>query len=206
MNSNNFISVIGNIGSGKSTLIKYLNSQITATIFYENPKNYIFLEDSFKYPKRWSFHNQLDFLIVKYTEIMDCNPVNKTIIQEMDFEATHKIWTPVLRELNYISKKEELLLNNIYNVISNNIFEKKNIKYLYIKTPYQINIDRVFKRDRSFEDINKMKELISILNFKLDDFFKKNDFFLFDNSYKTFDLALIKNKNILFNILKGINH
>ena len=61
-----YIAVAGNMGSGKSSLVKFLCSHYTVRPFFEPNEENPYLKDFYKDMKRWAFHSQMYFLAVKF--------------------------------------------------------------------------------------------------------------------------------------------
>ena len=57
-----FISIAGNVGSGKSTLIRLLRNNTGWPVSHENYKDSPYLADCLKDKHLWSFHSQIWFL------------------------------------------------------------------------------------------------------------------------------------------------
>lgn len=206
----NLISFVGNVGSGKSTIAGYLSEQLGTVALLEKPANFLFLEDSFANPERWSFHNQSDFILVKYFELINNGQQHSFLIQEMDLVATHKIWTPVFRKLNYITLKEEILINNIFNVVLETLELKHtlNKKFVFVHCPREIILDRIIKRGRYFEqnNINEMSRLVEILDEQILSFFSENSkYYRFDNGYPSFQEAIEKNQSFISELTSIVN-
>jgi deoxyadenosine/deoxycytidine kinase len=83
----------------------------------ENPQDYPLIPDALCDPKRWSFQNQVQFLVTKVKHQIEMMRYDGLIIQEMDASATHEIWTPTLRTLNWITSDEEKIINELFSII-----------------------------------------------------------------------------------------
>jgi len=57
-----FVSIAGNIGSGKSSLTKLLSEEFGWIPYYESVTDNPYLEDFYSDMKRWSFNLQIYFL------------------------------------------------------------------------------------------------------------------------------------------------
>ena len=60
-----FIVVAGNIGSGKTTLVKILSERMGFVPFYEPHQENPYLADFYEDMERWSYHSQVYFLTQK---------------------------------------------------------------------------------------------------------------------------------------------
>ncbi|MGD8760087.1 MAG: deoxynucleoside kinase, partial [Anaerolineales bacterium] len=57
-----FIAVSGNIGVGKSTLVKLLSDKLQWEPFYEPVEENPYLADFYQDMRTWAFHSQIFFL------------------------------------------------------------------------------------------------------------------------------------------------
>lgn len=70
-----FITVAGNIGAGKSTLVNKLSQQLGWKPFYEPVTNNPYLADFYQDMPAWGFHSQVYFLTHRlqvYHDLFDC--------------------------------------------------------------------------------------------------------------------------------------
>ena len=61
-----YIAVAGNMGSGKSSLVKFLCTHYKVQPFYEPNEENPYLKDFYKDMRRWAFHSQMYFLAGKF--------------------------------------------------------------------------------------------------------------------------------------------
>ena len=62
---NKYITVMGTLGSGKTTAAQLLAHELHYTLIEENVKENAFLPRFYKDMKRWAFHSQVFFLMEK---------------------------------------------------------------------------------------------------------------------------------------------
>lgn len=79
-----YITVMGATGVGKTTVARILGKSLNLRIFEEKFDNNPFLADSYKDPRRWSFHSQLFFLVQKTSQMKKIIPLlaKKPVIHE----------------------------------------------------------------------------------------------------------------------------
>ena len=155
------IAICGNVGVGKSTLAKLLQSQMNGQIILENPENFPFVEDAFDDPLRWGFSNQMQFLVSKIIDQGLISKMNGLILQEMDIVATHRIWTPVLEDMGFISKKEVLVVNQTYGLKEIANISIPNL-YIVLKGNPQTIIGRIVSRNRDYE--SRFSDTLRLVN------------------------------------------
>ena len=77
-----FITIAGNIGVGKSTLVKLLSEQTDWEPVFEAVTENPYLEDFYQDMRRWSFQSQLFFLSRRLRQHYDLLNSNQSIIQD----------------------------------------------------------------------------------------------------------------------------
>lgn len=100
------IAIAGNIGSGKSTLVEFLEQNYGVTPFYEPNDENPYLPDFYKDMKRWAFRSQLYFLSNKFRlhQELDRTPgvvaLDRTIFEDAEIFAT------ALHQMRKIDKRD----------------------------------------------------------------------------------------------------
>lgn len=161
MNAKIIISLEGNIGVGKSTLMGVLEKEFSdiADFVYEpvdewlnildenEEKNLldIFYEDK----KRWAYTFQNVAYITRMKRILDTT--KNVVIMDRSLDGDYNTFTKMLREegcLNDIEWQSYLMWYNLYRD-----YIGKNIKksYVYLKCSPEVAISRIAKRNRSEE-------------------------------------------------------
>ena len=162
------IAIEGNIGTGKSTLLHYLEKQIitkssfsSIIILTEPIDEWIKIKDTngdsiltkfYNDPKKYSFAFQIlvlksmNELIVK--TILE-NPECKIILCERSILSSHHVFTEMLYKDNIMNEIEHQLYQDIYHMWCINEIIPDMIIYLYA-TPEKC-LDRVKKRNREGE-------------------------------------------------------
>lgn len=159
------ITVIGNVGSGKTTLTKLLAGRLPAkkipadSLFRINPFFSLALKDR----KRWSLASDLWFLY-KRLELVRQVPrllVKSHVIVDsgllMSFVYTHSR----LRD-GYFSKDEWELYHSLYKELTVN--EKSPDMVIYLQAPVAFLRKRIKERGRKFEIKNHSKDYLNNLN------------------------------------------
>jgi len=70
-----FITIAGNIGAGKSSLVRLLSQRLEWNPFFEPVANNPYLSDFYADMRTWSFHSQTYFLsnrLKVYGELLEC--------------------------------------------------------------------------------------------------------------------------------------
>lgn len=169
-----FITVIGNIASGKSTVAKFLADNLKAKfiaadeLYKTNP----FFKDTLKDRKRWSLASDLWFL-VKRAELAEgfAESLNKEIVvQDSGLLMSWVYADSRLRSL-YMDENEMSLYNILFLRLTNTL-PKENL-VVYLRLPASILLERIRKRARDFELQFHTPEYLNNISKSLDDLIKK---------------------------------
>ena len=162
------ISVEGNIGTGKSSLIKYLKHHYGTNkniVFISEPVDeWLKLKDSdgsnilgkfYNDQERWSYTFQMNAFITRCKQILNHDKSGTLIILERSIITDRKVFAQLLYENKKISKLEWELYNNWFNWLSE-AFNVKPDKYIYLYADPETSYSRIEKRQRAEE-----KDLVS---------------------------------------------
>lgn len=166
------ISIDGNIGGGKSTIINNLKKQFINDdhiIFLEEPVNeWIKIKDNeknilekfYEDPIKYAFPFQMMALITRFhmmNEIIAKNP-KAIIITERSLYTDKYIFAKMLFESNKINTFEYQIYNKWFNEFAKNLPKHK---YIYISSDPQFCFERIKERNRDGEDKIDIDYLIS---------------------------------------------
>lgn len=163
------ISIEGNIGSGKSTLVEYLKS-INKYIFVDEPVNeWLSIKDKdgsnalecfYKNQKENAFCFQILAYITRLKKLMDKikeSPSNVIIITERSIETDRNVFAKMLYEDGFLSSIEWETYNYWFNTFKDT---SKVDLIIYIKTSPEKCLERINKRNRSEETNIKVDYLV----------------------------------------------
>ncbi len=148
-NQKKFISVIGNIGVGKTTLAELLTKKFNLEIFYEKVIDNPYLHDYYADMKKWSFHLQVYFFNHRFKEQLVIKNSNKSCIQDRSIYEDPKVFAYVLHKQGNLSDLDyETYLNLFSNLVP---FLPEPDLFIYLKASTWTLISRIRKRGRKFE-------------------------------------------------------
>jgi deoxyadenosine/deoxycytidine kinase len=163
-----YISVMGTMGSGKTTAAKIIATAFSYTLLEENFGENAFLPRFYQDMKRWAFHSQTFFLMEKITQMLETNTVLKTaaVVQDTPIQQDAYSYAKAQHVLGHIDDAEWKLYQKIYKSFEP-LFPKPNL-IVYLETSIPAIADRIEKRGRGYEQKipSSYLELLDMLNHK----------------------------------------
>lgn len=144
------IGVVGNIASGKSTVVELLSEQFGWSehqeAFADNP----FLPLFYDQPNRWSLSSQLFFLAEKAQQGLEI-AMNASEVILWDSPIHHNAWTFALAQhrLQNCTSEEWYLYQKLYNLLLPTLPSLDAV--YWVRTPLDVLENRIISRGRSFE-------------------------------------------------------
>ncbi|HUD19027.1 MAG TPA: deoxynucleoside kinase [Patescibacteria group bacterium] len=163
-----YVSVMGLIGSGKTTAVRLIAKELGFTLLEENFGENAFLPRFYSDMKRWAFHSQTFFLMEKISQILETSTLLKTtsIIQDTPIQQDVFSYAKAQHVLGNIDDAEWRLYQKIYKSFEP-YFPKPDF-IIYLETSLPTIIDRIEKRGRAYEQKipQSYLELLDMLNHK----------------------------------------
>jgi deoxyadenosine/deoxycytidine kinase len=158
------ISIIGNVGTGKSTLAELIQERRPCTLYLEEPDDYPFVRLFHESPYVWGFANLLNFIMTKFAQQAQIRHYKQCAVQEMNAIAIHSIWLPASLEIGHISQEEMAIIERVYEQLVVTPVSTPDLRII-LQAPVETLIERIQKRGRSFEELNpKFVQLLTILD------------------------------------------
>jgi deoxyadenosine/deoxycytidine kinase len=164
----------GNIGAGKTTILKLLEKHFKDVEFVEEPVKQwqnlggMNLLDSFyKDPQRWGFSFEFYSMLTKIQALLNAANSDKPIIIIERSILSNKVFMELSNELGKLDKMEYCMLINTYNFYLENVYPQIS-GVIYLDTPVDECIKRIAKRNRG-EECNIEKSYLEALKKKLDE-------------------------------------
>ncbi len=142
----NYISIEGNIGSGKTTLSRLLGEALDGDLILENFDNNPFLALFYEDASKYGFHVELSFLVDRFHQLKNVTKGNlfgKPII------ADYYIFKCLLFAKNNLNEQEFQLFRTFFGLIEDNIPKPDLI--IYLDSSIQRLQRNIKKRNRSYE-------------------------------------------------------
>ena len=144
-----FIAVAGNIGVGKSTLVKLISEEMDWAPFYEPVTENPYLEDFYEDMQVWGFHSQIYFLTSRlriHRRLMD---ENTSVIQDRSVYEDAEIFAHNLFLQDAITERDYATNQELYQVMVE--FLPPPDLVIYLRASVSTLLNRIAMRDRSYE-------------------------------------------------------
>lgn len=148
------IGIIGNIGVGKSTLVKFLQNQIFEEInlpvkcFFESFENDD-LDEFYKNPQDKSFTQQMKFLNSRLLRSFKMEDVEGIIIEDRTLAEDFHIFGQAQKIMNYMTDYQFRIYRDTFNLMSKKFVEPD--LYIYLKGNPETLKERIYLRGRQSE-------------------------------------------------------
>jgi deoxyadenosine/deoxycytidine kinase len=144
-----FITVAGNIGAGKSTLVKLLSERLDWQPFYEPVANNPYLADFYKDMNSWSFHSQVFFLTHRLCVYQELSSWPTSVILDRSLYEDAEIFAGNLFAQGYMNERDYKTYQQLYAILLNFLPTPDVVIYLRCSVPTLL--ERIQKRGRDFE-------------------------------------------------------
>ena len=144
-----FIAIAGNIGSGKSSLCKWLADRLGYVAHYESVDNNPYLDDFYKDMRKWSFHTQIFFLSSRFETHRQITQGAQSVVQDRSIYEDSRIFARNLFEQGLMDPRDHANYEEMYRVLSS-YFEPPDL-LIYLKCSVPTLMRRIRKRDRDCE-------------------------------------------------------
>ena len=160
--SNNkiFISVAGNIGSGKSSLTSLLAEKFKWLPYYESVADNPYLSDFYADMSRWSYNLQIYFLAHRFNTHKELTEKPGSVIQDRSIYEDVEIFAKNLHKLGKMSDRDYETYSNLFFDMTSFLKPPDVLVYLQASIPTLLNQIKI--RGREFEksiDVNYLEEL-----------------------------------------------
>jgi deoxyadenosine/deoxycytidine kinase len=148
-NKKYFISVAGNIGSGKSSLTQMIAKEFRWKPYYESVQNNPYLPDFYEDMKRWSFQLQVYFLSHRFKTHRHIIESKRSVIQDRSIYEDVEIFA---RNLYLMGRMEKRDYNNYRNLFYEMVsYLKAPDLIVYLKADMNTLLRQIKQRGRNFE-------------------------------------------------------
>ena len=164
----------GNIGAGKSTIMKIISNQFHDVEFVEEPVNQWqnlngcnLLNAFYSDPKRWGFSFEFYSMLTKIQALLKAADSDKPIIIIERSILSNKVFMDLSNDLGKLDKMEYAMLINTYNFYLEHVYPQI-AGIIYLDTPVDECIRRITKRNRG-EECTIEKSYLNSIKEKMDE-------------------------------------
>ncbi|MBL8007553.1 MAG: deoxynucleoside kinase [Ignavibacteria bacterium] len=164
-----FVSIAGNIGSGKSSLTRLIADELNWKPYFEKVNNNPYLKDFYSDMSRWSFNLQVFFLSHRFRTHIEILKSKSSVIQDRSIYEDVEIFARNLYQLGKMNKRDYLNYRSLFREMTS--FLKPPDLLIYLKSSMPKLVRQIKLRGREFEK-NIDKGYLLELNRSYDEWIK----------------------------------
>lgn len=145
-----YIAVAGMMGSGKSTLVRFLCDRYPSIRpFYERNEENPYLTDFYRDMPRWAFHSQVYFLTLKFRTHQELQNCGQTVIQDRTIYEDAEVFAEHLYRRGALPPRDYGAYRRLYQTILESV-EPPDL-LIYLRTSLRTVKKRIRLRGRACE-------------------------------------------------------
>jgi deoxyadenosine/deoxycytidine kinase len=144
-----YVVLAGNIGAGKSTLVKMMCDRLGWEPYYEPVTENPYLEDFYRDMKRWAFHSQVFFLTYRARAHRALMDVTRPVVQDRSFYEDAEVFARALHRQGAMSDQDWDTYRGLYRTLTSLLAPPDLVVYLRASVPTLQR--RIAQRARAFE-------------------------------------------------------
>jgi Deoxynucleoside kinases len=144
-----YLVLAGNIGAGKSTLVRLLSERLGFRPYYEPVAENPYLEDFYKDMRKWAFHSQLFFLSYRARSHRDLMNDPHSVVQDRSLYEDAEVFARNLHEQGTMSDRDWETYSNLYRSMAELLPAPDLV--IYIRASVDTLKSRIAMRGRGFE-------------------------------------------------------
>jgi hypothetical protein len=144
-----YVVLAGNIGAGKSTLVRMMCDRLGWEPYYEPVTENPYLEDFYRDMKRWAFHSQVFFLTYRARAHRALMDVPRPVVQDRSFYEDAEVFARALHRQGAMSDQDWDTYRGLYRTLTSLLAPPDLVVYLRASVPTLQR--RIAQRARAFE-------------------------------------------------------
>ena len=164
----------GNIGAGKTTIMKIIGQHFTSVEFVEEPVSQWqnlggmnLLDAFYSDPQRWGFSFEFFSMLSKIKALLNAANSDKPVIVIERSILSNKVFMDLSHELGKLEEMEYRMLLNTYDFYLQHVYPQLS-GIIYLDTPVDECIKRIIKRNRG-EECSIERSYLQSLKEKMDE-------------------------------------
>ena len=146
---NKIVIIAGNIGAGKTTLVRRLSEKLGWHASFEKVEDNAYLKDFYKDMKRWSFHLQIYFLLHRYKAYKEMMALDEPAFMDRSLEEDLEIFSYVLNKDGNLSNRDYQTYREMFEEMTANLRPPNLL--IYLQGSLNTLLHRISLRNRSME-------------------------------------------------------
>ncbi|KAB8146082.1 deoxynucleoside kinase [Chloroflexia bacterium SDU3-3] len=164
------VTVAGNIGVGKSTLVGIIAEAFGWQPYYELVADHPYIDDYYRDRERWGFHSQLWFLTQRYEQHQEIADTPISVLQDRSIYEDYEVFVKSLLEQGILTHRDFRTYRQLFNALIRSITPPSLMIYLHASVPTLQA--RISGRDRSYERTIPA-DYLEQLNHRYDEWIRK---------------------------------
>lgn len=144
-----YVSIAGNIGVGKSTLVGILADAFGWQPYYEVVADHPYLDDYYRDQERWGFHSQIWFLSQRFEQQQEIADTPISVVQDRSMYEDYEVFVKGLLEQGILSHRDFRTYRRLYQALTHSVAAPTLMIYLRAAVPTLL--ERIDNRARSAE-------------------------------------------------------
>ncbi|MFQ3351476.1 MAG: deoxyadenosine/deoxycytidine kinase [Candidatus Marivariicella framensis] len=196
------VSVAGNIGAGKTSLTELLAKHYKWEANFEDVIDNPYLDDFYNHMERWSFNLQIYFLKSRFSQILQNQKSNKTVIQDRTIYEDAFIFAPNLNSMGLMNQRDFQNYRSLFELMESTVSPPDLI--IYVRSSIPNLVSKIHKRGREYENSISI-DYLSRLNERYEAWvstYDKGELLIIDVD----NIDFVNNKEDLKNIIKEVDN
>jgi deoxyadenosine/deoxycytidine kinase len=195
------VSVAGNIGAGKTSLTELLAKHYKWEANFEDVIDNPYLDDFYNHMERWSFNLQIYFLKSRFSQILQNQKSNKTVIQDRTIYEDAFIFAPNLNSMGLMNQRDFQNYRSLFELMESTVSPPDLI--IYVRSSIPNLVSKIHKRGREYENSISI-DYLSRLNERYEAWvstYDKGELLIIDVD----NIDFVNNKEDLKSIIKEVD-
>jgi deoxyadenosine/deoxycytidine kinase len=144
-----YVVIAGNIGAGKSTLVRMMCDQLGWDPYYEPVAENPYLADFYRDMKRWAFNSQVFFLTHRAKSHRALMDSRRSVVQDRSFYEDAEVFARSQHALGHLSERDWRTYRELYKTLTTLLAPPDLV--VYLRASVATLRRRIRQRGRSIE-------------------------------------------------------